>query len=275
MAAAPDPMPPLIAAVARLLRPMIRLLIRGGVTCPTLMDVVRGVYVDVARDMLPDERARTDSRISLMTGVHRKELRRHRTEGPGPAPQPVTVGSQVVARWLGQPGLQDAAGRPRPLPRSAPAGTASFEALVAAVTRDVRPRAVLDDWLAQALVTLDAENRVVLQADAFLPKPGEAEQLYYLGRNLHDHLAAAAANVDTAPAPFLERAVHYDGLSAPAADRLVQAGREAAQRMLLDVNRTALAIAEADDAESGGPPGSAGRTHRVNLGAYLFRAQEP
>jgi len=42
--------------------------------------VVRGLYVEVARDdLLDDPRSRTDSRISLMTGVHRKELRRQRT----------------------------------------------------------------------------------------------------------------------------------------------------------------------------------------------------
>ena len=261
----------MLTAVAQLMRPFVRLLIRHGITCPTFMDVVRGVYVDVARDMLPDDRARTDSRISVMTGVHRKELRRYRTEGPGPAPQPVTIGSQVFAQWLGQAGLQDADGHPLPLPRTAPDGTPSFEALVAAVTRDVRPRAVLDDWLAQDLVALDAEGSVVLQAKAFLPRPGEAEQLYYFGRNLHDHIAAAAANVDAESPPFLERSVHYDGLSADAAARLAALGREAAQRMLLDVNRSALAIAQADDRDAAGTH----RTHRVNLGAFLFQAEEP
>ena len=83
--APPTPATLLLDATARLLRPLVRLLIRSGVVCPTVMDVLRGLYVDVAREMLPDPRARTDSRISLLTGVHRKELRRHRTEGPEPA----------------------------------------------------------------------------------------------------------------------------------------------------------------------------------------------
>ncbi len=34
-----------------------------------------------------------------------------------------------------------------PLPRSGPAP--SFDSLVASVTRDVRPRAVLDEWVSQ------------------------------------------------------------------------------------------------------------------------------
>ena len=269
----PNPASPLLAAAARLLRPLVRLLIRSGVVCPTLMEVLRTVYVEEARRLLPDERARTDSRISLMTGIHRKELRRSREVGVEPAPVPVTVGSQVASRWLGQKGMQDAAGRPIPLPRSAAPGEPSFEALVASVTRDVRSRAVLDDWLEHGLVTIDGENRLVLQAEAFLPRPGHAEQLFYFGRNLHDHMAAAAANVDpdAGQAPFLERSVHYDGLSDAAAADLARVAREAAQRMLLEVNRAALTIAEADDAAAAG----AARTHRVNLGAYLFAAEDP
>ena len=263
------PASPLLTAVARLLRPLVRLLIRAGVTCPTLMDAVRGIYVEVARDMLPDPRARTDSRISLMTGVHRKELRRHRDQ-PDPAPpQPVTVGSQVAARWLGTPGWQDAAGRPLPLPRTAQDGQLSFEALVEAVTRDIRPRAVLDDWLDQELVATDEQGRLVLRAEAFLPKPGRAEQLFFFGRNLHDHMAAAVANVE-GNAPFLDRSVHFDGLSPEAAARLAAIARRAAQAMLLDVNRAALAIAEADDSQAADSP----RHSRVNLGAYLFTAEE-
>jgi len=234
------------------------------------MDVVRGVYVDVARDMLPDDRARTDSRISLMTGVHRKELRRHRAEGSAVPAASTTIGGQVIGNWLGLPGLQDEQGRPLPLPRTAPGTAASFEALVAAVTTDVRPRVVLDEWLTQGLVQLDADGQIVLQAQAYVPRPGDAEQFYFFGRNLHDHIAAASANIEAAGPPFLERAVHYDGLSAVAAERLAQAGHEAAQRMLVDVNRMALAIAESDDRD----PGVEARTSRVNIGAYIFQAQE-
>ena len=275
---ASPPSSPLLAATARLLRPLVRLLIRSGVTCPVLMDLVRGLYVDVARTMLPDDRARTDSRISVMTGIHRKELRRYRESGGEAHAQPPAVGTQVAATWLGLPALQDANGHPLPLPRTAPPGHLSFESLVESITRDIRPRAVLDDWLAAGLVVPDAEGRLVLQAQAFLPRPGTAEQMFFLGRNIHDHLAAATANVSPsspetpgAPGtPFLDRSVHYDGLSALAAAELAALARAAAQRMLLDVNRQALAIAEADDQSSGATP----RHHRVNLGAYLFEAED-
>lgn len=264
----------LLRAVARLLRPLVRLLLQSGVTYPVLADAVRDLYVDVARtELLTDPKARTDSRVSLLTGVHRKELRRQRLEeGAEAEPPVVTRTSAVLARWLGSAAFLDAEGKPATLARSGPAP--SFDALVGSVTRDVRPRTVLDELLGNGVVRLEGEA-VALNADAFVPRDGDAAQMFYFARNLHDHLAAAGANVLAvqAPggtAPFLDRAVHYDGLSAEAAGRLEAAGRAAAQAMLLDVNRTALAIADADDAAR--PKGAP--TRRVNLGVYLFVTDE-
>ncbi len=154
-------------------------------------------------------------------------------------------------------------------PCPAAAAEPSFDALVTAVTRDLRPRAVLDEWLSRGLVRLDAEERVVLNAAAYLPRPGGAEQLFYFGRNLHDHIAAAAANVlADGPAPFLDRSVHYDALPAPLADDLAALARQAAERALLDINRAALARLE-------GVAPAPGPTRRVNLGVFLYVEDEP
>ncbi len=256
--------------MTRLLRPLVSLAIRSGVTFPMLADLLRGLYVEVAiQDLLPDERSRTDSRVSLMTGVHRKELRRQRTLTTAAEPPALTVSSQVIGRWLGTPALTDAEGRPLPLPRLG--GAPSFEALVSAVTRDIRPRALLDSWLDQGVATLDTDGRVRLEQVAFIPQADRETQLYYFARNLHDHARAAVANV-TAPGdpPCLERSVHYDGLSAAAAERMTAMARDVATAALLDVNRQALAIADADDAAD--PLGE--RRCRVNLGVYLLTEAE-
>lgn len=259
-------------ALVRVLRPLVRLLIRGGVTFPALADLLRGLYVEVAlNDLLRDPSARTDSRISLMTGVHRKEIRRQRTPAATPEPPSLTLSSHVIARWVGTPGLTDAAGLPLPLPRAGP--SPSFEALAASVTTDVRPRALLDEWLDRGIATLDADGKVRLEQAAFIPHGMREEQMFFFARNLHDHVAAATANVLAAEAaPFLDRSVHYDRLSGEAAARLEAAAREAAERLLLDVNRTALGISDADDAGAGD---GATRRHRVNLGVYLYLEEEP
>jgi hypothetical protein len=261
----------LLRVLARLLRPLVRLLIQSGVTCPALADLLRGVYIDVARtELLTDPKARTDSRVALLTGIHRKELRKHRVpEDPASIPPIVTRASAIIAHWLGAPGYSDATRAPLPLPRGGPAP--SFESLVAAVTRDVRARAVLDEWLAQGIVSLDGAGMVRLDVAAFIPPQGSAEgrtaQLFYFARNLHDHLAAAGANlVASGPAPFVDRSLHYDRLSPDAAAQLEAAGRAAAQAMLVDLNRAAITIADAEGATP--PPGAFSR--RVNVGVYVY-----
>jgi hypothetical protein len=274
----PPPAPEaLIKPLARLLRPLVRLLIRSGLTFPAVAEVLRGVFVDVAmHDLLADPKARTDSRISLLTGIHRKDVRRLRNrEATGDeTPATVTLSSQIIARWLGTSTYSDGAGKPLVLPRTAAEPQVpSFEQLVRSVTTDVRTRAVLDDLVDQNMVILEADDRVRLNTAAFIPRQGGEEQLFYFSRNLHDHIAAAVANVlaVTAP-PFLDRSVHYDQLAIQTAMELERVAREAAMRTLIDVNRIALSLAEA--AEQGSIPAAA-PLRRVNLGIYLYAEDEP
>jgi hypothetical protein len=268
----PLPTPPvaLLAASRRLLRPLVRLMLRSGITFPVLIDVLRHLFVEVAvTDILTQPKAQTDSRISLLTGVHRKEIRRYREMPPDSMapPEVVTIASQIIARWLGSSPFVDDAGQPRPLPRVTEAGTEgpSFDSLVCSVTTDIRSRAVLDDWLSQGLVRMAPEDRVVLNADAFIPRPGGQEQLFYFARNLHDHVAAAVANISADDAaPFLDRSVHYDKLTQGQVGELEAFARDAAIRVLLEVNRKALELVDANAI----PDGQA--AHRLNFGAFVF-----
>lgn len=259
----------LLAAVRRILRPLVGLLIRKGVTFPHMVDLLRGLYVDVAaHDLLPDPKSRTDSRISLMTGVHRKEIRRQRPlqfREPG-EPAVVTIATQVVAHWL----VLARNGTLPPLPRIAenPASD-SFERLVSKVTTDIRPRALLDDWIDQGLVRLDDTDRVHLNIAAFLPKPGSDQQAYFLGRNLGDHMAAGTANMlADGPAPNLDRSAHYDRLSPETARRIEAAMRMRAELALQDINAMALAEIARDAVPA---EAAAAERARVNIGIYVYR----
>jgi hypothetical protein len=164
----------------------------------------------------------------------------------------------------------DEYGKPRKLPRagSVPSGQATFDGLVESVTTDIRPRSVLEDLLSQGIVFLDSEDCVQLNAQAFIPRPGGEEQLFYFARNLHDHVAAAVANVSASgPPPFVDRSVHYDRLTDAQAAALEAYAREAAIRVLLDVNRHAIELTEAAAATE-----AAGQ--RVNFGIYLLRGPD-
>ena len=253
------------APLARVLRPLVRLFIRAGITFPAVCDLLRELYVNVAEhDFALAGKSQTDSRVSLLTGIHRKEVARLRGAGAPVSTVPVALSrtSRIMARWLSTPEFIDDDGQPLPLAR---AGDGSFEALVASVTRDVRPRAVLDEWLDRGLVALDGPDRVVLKEAALIPAGGSDQQLYYFGRNLHDHCAAAVANVLGPQPPFMERAVHYDGLSEAVAVKLEAQSKKLAMTALKAANKEANAACESDG----------GGAWRWNFGVYVFREETP
>ena len=144
------------------------------------------------------------------------------------------------------PAFTDPQGHPLPLPRTAEGSASSFETLVSGITRDVRPRAVLDEWLDRKLVIINDDEEIVLVEAAFVPHGDDDRKWHYLGRNLHDHIAAAAENVSSTTPRFLERAVHYDGLSAKLAKRL-----EARSRELMERAGRELLLGDASGQEAG------------------------
>jgi len=165
----------------------------------------------------------------------------------------------VVGRWLGSPDHLDSEGRPRPLPRP------EFDVLVAGVSKDVRPRTVLDELVRLGLVVHDeAADEVRLLADGFIPATGGEEMVHFFQRNLHDHLAAAVANLLARPGEprFLERAVYYNNLSPEQVDRIETEARTLALASLRHLNSMAL-----EHQQSPRP----GRRQRFRFGVFFYR----
>jgi len=263
----PEPPSALRRALQAVLRPLVRLLVEQGVPFYELAELLKGVYVDVALHDFPlDGKGQTDSRVTLLTGVHRKDVKRLRNapRESGDPPKSVTLGALLVARWTGTAAYLDAEGRPRPLPRKATRGP-SFEKLVASVSKDIRPRAVLDEWLRLGVAHLDSDDRVCLNAEAFVPSRGFDEKAYYFGRNLHDHVAAAAHNLAGRKPAFLERSVYYPGLSKESVAELAKLAARAGMEALQAVNRRALELRRRD---AGGEEAD----QRMNFGVYFYEA---
>lgn len=261
------PPPALLRALRHLLRPLVRLLLEHQITYPALSRLLKAVYVEEAARAfaLPGKR-QTVSRLSLLTGIHRKDVKRLREAPPPPdAPPPaVSLGAELVARWLGTPRYLDDQGQPLPLPRQATEGGGpSFEELVESRSKDIRARAVLDEWLRLGIAHLDGRDRVCLNAEAFVPREGFEEKAYYLGRHVHDHLAAAAHNLRGGDRPLLERSAYYAPLTESSAAELRELAEAAATSALQRVNRRAMALRARDQ-------GRPDARLRFRFGVYVF-----
>ncbi len=263
----------LIRAVRHVLHPLVRLLLAQGLTYPWLSDMLKGIFVDVAdRDFQLAGKRQTDSRVSLLTGVHRKDVRRLRDEDGDRSsrmPPAVSLGSQLVARWVTTPRYLDEEGMPIPLARLASqGGELSFEALVATVSKDIRARAVLDEWMRLGVALLDADDRVILNSEAFVPARGFDEKVFYFGQNVHDHVSTAVDNVIGVEPAQLERSVHYDTLTPQSVAELERLAGRLGMQALKSLNRRAAELA-ARDAED---PAA---VERMNFGVYFHREPMP
>lgn len=259
--------PALIQAAQRLLRPLARLLMAFGVNYPAFVNLAKGVFVDVAARDFPDGgELITDSQVSILSGVHRREVKRLRAEMlQQRLPSGVaSMGGQVVARWCAEARYLDGQRRPMPLPRLASkGGDISFEKLVESVSKDIRARAVLDEWLRLGVAHLDEQDRVNLVEHAFIPVRGLDEKAFFFGKNLSDHMAASAHNLMEGQPPFLERCVYYDGLSRESVEKLRVLTRELAVSALQEVNRIALELQQAD-------VGKEAADQRMTFGVYFY-----
>ena len=265
----PPEMPParLAEALHSLLRPLIRLLISFQLTYPLLLRILKSVYVEVAEQEFSRGGAPlSDSRIHLLTGIHRKEIKRLRNEQPATIPtvSSASLGAQLVAAWLGSERFSNADGAPRPLPlKTENPSEPGFDTLVAEVCRqDIRSRVILDEWLRLGVARLE-DNRVTLNTGAFTPARGFDEKMFFFGKNLRDHIAAGADNLAGGRPPHFDRSVYYDRLSPDSVTELKALAGELGMEALTRLNRRALARQKADSARKDAD-------YRINFGIFHY-----
>lgn len=230
------------AMLIRVLRPLVKLALASGFNFTAFTTVLRRLYIEVAeKEFALPNKQQTDSRISLLTGIHRKDVNRLR--GLALDPSFLTVGvsqtSRILARWLADPLYCDAEDRPSALPRTSSDGSPSFESLVSDITKDVHPRSILDEWLDRGIVVLHEDGRVQLDLSSIVPNAGDDARRHYFTRNLRDHVQASVMNLMNEPPPYFERAVHYDGMSPALAARLDELARQESMTLLLKLNKIA------------------------------------
>lgn len=265
-----EPPSALLAALRRLLRPLVKLLLHYQITYPVLSDLLKSVYVHVANEdfSLPGKN-QTDSRISLLTGVHRKDIKRRlHQDGDEDASQSPLM-AQLVATWLSDPAYCDKNGKAMPLARlRTQKDKSSFEALVESVNKkDLRARVVLDDCLHQQMVHIDDNDRVHLNLEAFVPEHGFDDKAVFFGNSLRDHLSAAEHNLrnhsQQAGHRYFDRGVYYNHLTPESVDQLSQLVNAQGMDLLKTVNRRAKQLQKADHKKENA-------RQRINLGMFFF-----
>lgn len=260
----------LIAAIEKLLRPLVKLMLSYQITYPVLSTMLKKLYVDVAaKDFSVDGKRPSDSRVNLLSGVHRKDVKRLREPGSSQenALSQAPISAQIIAYWTGSGKLTDEQGRPKPLPlKKQHNNELDFEELVSGfLKQDIRPRVILDEWLRLGVARVE-NDMVILNTGAFTPEKGFDEKVFFFGKNLQDHISAGTHNLLGYKPSYFDRSVYYDGLSTDSVTMLAALADELGMKALNEMNRQALALQQQDKTDDNTA------NYRINFGVFNFNS---
>jgi hypothetical protein len=256
------------AAVVRLLKPLVRILLRNGIPFGVFEELARWTYVDVAfqESSLPGRKL-TDSRVSIITGLSRKEVSRLKEiEAPedNEAAPRYNRAARVISGWTRDPRFLDMNGQPAKL--SLQDGERSFGDLVKAHGGDVPSRAVFDELLRVGSIAATEDGYIELVQRAYVPNTGLSEKIEILGTDVSDLINTIDHNIESDKDPkWFQRKVAYDNIPEEAAATFQVESAEQAQKLLEEFDR----FLAAQDRDLNPKKGGSGRK-RVGIGIYYF-----
>ena len=261
----------LYAAMARILRPLIHILIRNGISYGTFADLAKWLFVDVAkREFAIENRKQTISRVSVITGLNRKEVKRVSELSPPDdqsSSERYNRAARVIAGWRRDRMYRNDKGQPDDLPLSGEGAT--FQTLVKKHSGDMPFRAVLDELIRVGAAVQTDDGRVHLISRAYLPAGDETMKIHILGTDVAHLISSIRHNLKPDErGPFYQRKVMYDNLPDDVLPAFRKLSAESAQKLLEKLD----AWLSLRDRDTGRKAKSTGR-NTAGLGIYYF--EEP
>ena len=260
----------ILLALARLLRPIVRVLLHNKVSYATFDQIARQVFVEVAdQHFRLDERKQTNSRIAVVTGLSRKEVLRIKRE---PELTDRDLGKQfhraarLVSTWNNETPFALQPGEPKVLPFDGE--PLSFSALVDHCGGDLPPRAVLDELTQAGITTIDEQRRVTLHSRSYVPGRDEAQIMSILGTDVGDLAETISYNLN-APAggSRFQMKVSYNNLPVESLDQFHRLASERGHELLVEFDQW-LRQRDRDTNPAAQGTGQA----RAGVGIYYFQS---
>ncbi len=199
-------------ALALMFKPLVRLLVSQGLTHAEFSEVAKEVYVEVAlRHFEPSERV-NKSRVAVLTGLTRKEVKNviDRAIESSVLEKTKSRPSRVLSGWYEDPKFTGPYGIPLELSyENQNEGLASFIELVKTYSGDMAPRQMLNELLRSgSVVEVDGLYRAVSRL--YEPTALSPELIQRLGDIGYRFFSTAALNItkEGQGTGYFERAVY-------------------------------------------------------------------
>ncbi len=257
-------------ALATLLRPIVRFLLKHSVPYGAFEAVAKRVYAQTAmEDFALPGRKPSVSRAAILSGLTRKEvnaLLHEPGDGLDATGTHYNRASRVVSGWIRDPRFHDADGDPRPLAMGGPGG---FDDLVRRHSGDVPTRAVLDELVRVGSLALLPDGRLQLRQRAFVPSESMLLKLRILGTAVSELVETIVHNIEAdATGARFQRKVMHVGIPVDALPAFQQLSAQGSQALLELFDRWLAEHDMGDVPESAWPPGG---TAKVGVGIYYYQ----
>jgi hypothetical protein len=164
--------------------------------------VAKESFVSLAEEQLAKEADNISiSKISIMTGVHRKDVARFSTKASSSnyeKKHSIDLPSRIIGQWQNNKRYCTPSGKPRSL--RIDERTDEFAELVASVSKELKPQTLLFE-LQRMDVLKRTRHGVKLIQKAYIPKGNTEEGLYYLETDSHDLISAVENNIFSSMEP--------------------------------------------------------------------------
>lgn len=177
------------SALRKLLTPVIRMMLRNGLTYKEFSNLAKEMFVDVsAKDYGVRGRETNTSRIAVITGIDRKEVKRIRDslKACGAVDQSQLKQDRItrlLSAWHRDQDFLDTNGLPKLLPID---GKISFSLLVKRHAGDVPLKALMKEMIRVGVIEPTDNDQLRVLKQALIPSQSDPEALLRAGSVIHD-----------------------------------------------------------------------------------------
>ena len=185
-------------ALSLMFKPLVRLLIAQGVTHAEFSETAKEVYVETALRHFEAEGKVNRSRVAILTGLTRKEVKNviDRTIESGYKEKTYSRPERVLTGWYSDPKFQGPYGIPLELPyENGEPEEPNFVELVRQYSGDMAPRQMLNQ-LIEAGSVLEVEGRYKAVRRVFKHSTLSPPMIKRLGEAGYRVFSTAAKNID-------------------------------------------------------------------------------
>jgi len=184
-------------AAAKILCPLVRVMLRNGVACGSFEEMVRKAYVDEAFALAQQQGKATISSVSAQTGLSRKEVKRlHEIEQDSSSAndntQKYNRAVRVISGWLNDARFVSDSGVALAL--SMEGEDSSFANLVKDYSGDIPTRAMFD-LLQKSGCIEKIDGKVYLTSHAYVPGNDPVDVINILGNDSHELMETVIYNM--------------------------------------------------------------------------------